>query len=59
VEVLEGVLADAGYFVGIQQPAKTIQNTHIVQQTAVLNSRAEHQTNMQLNNNKSYRVTAH
>jgi hypothetical protein len=30
VEVSEGVLADAGDFIGIQQSEKTIHNTHIV-----------------------------
>jgi len=49
VEVLEGVLADAGDFVGIQQSADTIQNTHIVHQTTEQNSHVEHKTNTQLN----------
>ena len=59
MEVLEGVLADAGYFVGIQQSAKTIQNTHIVHQTTVQNTHIVHQTTVQLNTYKLCRVAAH
>lgn len=59
MEVLEGVLADAGDFVGIQQSAKTIQNTYIVHQTTVQNTDTVHQADMQLNTYKSCRVTAH
>ena len=59
MEVLEGVLADAGDFIGIQQSEKTIHNTHIVHQTAVQNTHVESQTSMELGPYKSCRVTAH
>jgi len=38
VQVLEGVLADAGDFVGIQQSGKTIQNTQIVYHNTIQNT---------------------
>lgn len=47
MEVLEGVLTDAGDFVGIQQSAKTIQNSHV-----------EHRTITQLIVYKSFCQTA-
>ena len=47
VQVLEGVLADAGDFVGIQQSGKTIQNTQIVYHNTIQNTHIVHQTTIQ------------